>query len=1120
MSHIPIKQKIVRILFIILLLCTICSASRCQTITANFSNTPVEDVIMEIERQTKMSFIYKNDILGEIMPITASFHRERISNVLKCIFGEKMECLIQKKLIVLYPRSLHNSAKTSTDSIRVNNIRGLVVNANNIPMAGVFVMCHKQKCGTITTDNGIFTLNVPSGSILTFSFIGYETKDVNIGRHNFIRTTMKESQKGIDEVVVIGYGQNVKKNIIGAIDNIKGTEMANRPNATVTQVLQGKSPSVVVQQCNYNPNSLITNLNIRGVSTTNSNSPLIVIDGIVSSDNSLNNINLNDIENVSILKDAGAAAIYGSRSANGVILITTKKGTQGEQTSVKLNMLMGIQTPQLLYQPVPGYRNAEMRNLSLINSGLSAEFSTKSITDLKANQSQERWFLNQIFHTALQQNYNLSIEGSTRKTTYLVSFGYYGQQSNYVGNSDFGVERFNLRSNLNTEIGILKLQTLLSFSRSNNNSTTCTSLERDASRVPTYYYYSMKENGHYLLNDVLSEFNPLGSLEAGGINKQRGNDLTININASINLAKGLQLRGVFGANLNWQHTNIQHKTVAYYTAAADKEPARYDHTTRRSGDLNYNSSLLNSQLLLDYNRKFEHHSVNILLGVTNESSTNESNAITVIHSNADLGTSNGNDTYVKLGDGSWLTPERFSSSSITSLLGRIAYNYKERYYGEFDFRQDESSKFSKSTRWGFFPSLSAGWRISEEPFMAKYRQRVGNIKLRSSYGILGNQTIGAYDRFTTYTLYNYIYSFNNESVTGAGFSIGSNNLKWERTHTLNIGLDADFMGQRLAFTFDCFHKTTKDILMRPVTPSIFGTQQGMQNIGEMSNRGWEFSIRFHARTRQVNHHISANIGDTFNKLRKFPEGEQISKLEEMWILQRTGVSLSSYYGYKTDGYFKDEDEINSTAKPIGVSVKPGDLKFVDRNGDNIIDSNDRVILGNAFPRYTFGLTYNMQWRHFDFGLTINGVGKRDMMVRGELVEPFCSNFSYVIYTHQMDFWTEDNTNARYPRLTAPGSESNSNNYRMGSDIYIFNGAYARLKDITIGYTFPPHISSRLKMKKARVYLTGQNILTLSHNSFIDPESTEFDSRMACTGANIGIGYPRLKYFGMGLDIEF
>lgn len=1093
-----------------------------QTISKAFRHETLKNVLREVEQQTKMSVIYKVDEVNENKDISATFKKTPLKEVLSKVLDDNLEYEIQNKMIIIHKRI--PSAKRLSNPNNQNNkklIKGKVVDEKGEPIIGANVVAKGNKSGSVTDMNGEFEFDASGSNTFIVSYIGYKNLQIPITKKQYYSITMVEDSKLLNEVVVVGYGTVYRKSVVGAVDQVKSSTLENRPVANVTQALQGASPNLIVQQRSFNPNDATMNLNIRGISTTNSNSPLIVIDGLVSDDSSLDKLNPMDIDNISILKDAGTAAIYGSRSANGVILVTTKKGKKNERTTVRVNSMMGWEKPHFLFSPVAGYQNATLKNLALTNSGMNPIFTPEQIRNLAAHQSEEDWFYYQIFRTALQQNHNISVSGGSDKTTYMVSVGYYNQESNYVGNKNFGIQRYNIRSNITTEVGRFKFTTLMAYTRNNSLSTTGSSLEIDASRIPPYYYYKMKtSDGRYLLNDVLSEFNPLGSLEAGGTNKYRNNDFTANVSAELQIIDGLKLKGVLGANVTGDHRYSRHLRVPYYSNEGDTTPARYANETRETSDWNYDAYLINSQILLDYNKTFGKHNFTGLLGATNESFTSTANEINLKYSNIDLGTSASDDAQIVVGGGSSVTPENTLRTSITSILGRLGYSYADKYYAEFDFRYDGSSKFASGYRWGFFPSLSLGWRASEESFMENYKDHVGDLKLRGSYGVLGNQTIGAYDRFTTYDMYTNTYAYNNKTVTGAGFTLGKENLTWEKTRILNLGLDANFLNNNLNVTFDYFYKRTVDILMTPVVPSVFGTTQAMDNIGEMSNKGWELSINYRLKTGQFIHNFTANIGDSFNKVEKFPEKEQITSMEELYKLIRVGVPLGSYYGYKTAGFFKNYEDIEASAIPVGGTVQPGDLKFVDRNKDGIIDSKDRFILGNGFPRYTFGFTYNLNWKNFDLSIFGQGVGKRSMMLRGELIEPFHQNYSYVIYKHQLDYWTPTHTDARWPRLSAAGSTSNSNNFRNGSDLYILNGSYLRIKDITLGYTLPKEWIKKIGMEKLRVYITGQNLFTFSHNSFIDPESSEFNSQMDTSGANSGRNYPTLKYYGFGLDVEF
>ena len=1012
----------------------------------------------------------------------------------------------------------------STSQTKNTLVKGTVKDASGEPLIGVSVSVKgKSGIGTITDINGNFSIQCDANDTLVFSYIGYATLEFPVNGKSSLSISMKEDTKVLDEVIVVGYGTTTRKSAVGAVDQVKADMIENRPVANMTQALQGAAPNVIIQQRNHNPNDNKTNFNIRGISTLNDNSPLFVIDGLVADGESFNKLNPMDIENISILKDAGTAAIYGSRSSNGVVVVTTKKGKKNQRPVVRLSGMIGWENPDILFSPVAGYQNATLRNLAETNAGNAPKYTPDQIRDLAAHQNEESWFFDQIMRTAMQQNYNLSVSGGSEHSTYMISMGYYDQESNYVGNDSFGVQRYNFRTSLSTELGRFKLTGILAYARNNSVSTTGGSLEVDAARTPTYYYYKMKSaDGRYLLNDILSEFNPLGQLEAGGRNKYRNNYINTNVSAEMKIIDGLKLKGVFGADIMNDTRFTRNHAVAYYSSEEATEPRPIKKENNKTSNWNSNAYLINTQLLLDYNKTFGKHTVNGLVGLTNESYTQSSNEIEKKYVDPDLGIATDETTSEPGNITGKTSVDDSNRTSITSFLGRAGYSYADRYYAEFSFRYDGASKFHKDYRWGFFPSVSLGWRPTEESFMEFYKEKIGDLKLRASYGILGSQAIGTYDRFTVYDVYDNSYAYNNKTVSGAGFKLGLENLTWEKTQTFNIGVDASFLQNSLTVTFDYFHKRTNDILMKPLISSVFGTEMPMANIGKMQNQGWDLSVNYRLKTGAFTHNFNFNLGDSWNKVLEFPGDEQITQVEELSRIIRVGVPLNSYYGYKMAGFFQSYDEIEASAIPVGAKVQPGDIKFVDRNDDGIIDSKDKFILGNAFPRYTFGFTYGLNWKGIDFSMFWQGVGKRDMMLRGEFIEPYHANYSYTIYKHQLDFWTPTNTEARWPRLAAPGSDSNRNNYGNGngSDLFLLDGKYLRLKNLTIGYTLPKEWTKHLGMQKARLYINGQNLLTFSNNSFIDPESSEFDSKMSTCGANCGRSYPTLGYFGFGVYIEF
>lgn len=1077
-------------------------------------NSQVKEVLNQIENQSEFFFMYDNKQVDVERKVNMEVNSQSIDQVLEKLFeGTDINYKVVNRQILLYPEDQVSQQKS---------LSGKVTDGSGMSLPGVSVFVKGSTIGTITDSDGNYTLSgISEGAVLQFSFVGMKLQEIKYEKQTSVNVVLTEDLVGIDEVVVIGYGTTQKKNLIGAVDQVGANMLDDRPVGNTSQALQGASANLVIQQKSMNPNDNSMNINIRGISTMNNNDPLIVIDGLITEMESLNKLNPADIDNVSVLKDAGSAAIYGSRSSNGVILVTTKKGSKNNKPVLRFNTMAGIQDPKVLYSPVKGYENALLKNQALINGGSSPIYTPAQIRDLQTN-GEGQWFLDGIMRQALQQNYNASMSGGNENSTYMISAGYYNQESNFVGN--FGVERYNFRTNLVNTYGKVKVSALMAFNRTMQNApnSSAGTLIVDGGRIPNYNTYKMKaENGHYLINDVLSEFNPLGVLEAGGFQKKDDDNFLGSLNIEYELAKGLTAKGLVGMDLSANHRFIRSLEVPFYASETATVPNSFANSNRNTEDYNEKKYILNTQFLLNYDRTFkEVHHVSGLLGVSNESYTRQANEIKQKYTDRDLGLP---ESETIIDPGSYNTPKETQERSIYSLFGRAGYTYMDKYYGELSFRYDGSSKFAEDYRWGFFPSFSAGWRVSEEGFMQSYKDRVGNLKIRSSYGVLGNQNVDDYSYFTTYTVYTNSYGFNNQSVSGTGFSFGNSELQWEQSANFNLGVDATFFKDKFYVSLDYFNKVTSNILLTPVVPTVFGGAVAKENAGEMKNQGWEATLGYRAKTGAFKHNVSFNIADSKNEVTNFGGNEQINSGDQMLKIIREGEALGSYFGYKTDGYFSSYEDIAASALPVGATVQPGDVKYKDLNNDDVIDDKDRQILGNAFPRYTFGLNYELSWKGFDLGMLIQGVGKRDMFLRGELVEPFHSNYSYVMYTHQLDYWTPTNPEARWPRLSSPGSASNTNNYQKSSDIYIFNAAYLRLKNIQLGYTLPNQLTSKIGIQKCRLSVNAQNLFTLAKVSFIDPESTEFGSNMGGTGglgANSGRNYPTLKYYGFGLDIEF
>lgn len=999
-------------------------------------------------------------------------------------------------------------------------LTGRVQDVAKESLVGASVLVKGTTNGTVTDFDGNYKLVCNSGDIVSFSYLGYITKDVKITNQKELNITLDEDNNILDDVVVIGYGTTTRKHIIGATDQVGAKVIENRPVANLTQALQGVSPSLTIQQRNMDPNDNTININIRGVNTTTSNTPLVVIDGMISDVSNMNKLNPADIDNISVLKDAGSAAIYGSRSASGVIIITTKQGKKNTKPQVRFSSLVGVQTPKILYSPLEGWQNATMMNIALANGGKSPAFTPAQIQDLKDHGDAE-WMMDYIFKDALHQSYNLSVSGGSENTTYMVSGGYFDQESNFIG-PNYGIDRYNLRTNITTEYNKFKLNVILGYTRQNAKGDEGGGFKiADAGRTPKYYYNAVKTaDGRYINHSIGG--NVAALLEQGGFNKHSNDQVNIGTSLDYSITKDLKAKGVFGYDLTSNSRFIRRFQYDLYAYGSDKDsaPTRTERASNDAENYSFKGTFINTQLMLDYNKEFGKHRIAGLLGVSQEVLDEKSSDAKMRYVDPELGIPVSEGSQSTIFDDTRTEINGTKQRVIQSLFGRVSYSYADKYYGEATFRTDGSSRFPSNERWGTFPSFSVGWRPTEESFMEDYKSNIGDLKLRSSWGILGNQEIGDYQYFKTYTIYSNTVGFNNTAYSGTGFLEGNPLLTWEKVRTFNVGLDMSFLKNSLNVNFDYFNQKTTDILRRPVTPSTYGTDLGDVNIGTMKNQGWELNMSYSLKHSAFSHMFSFNIANTQNKVVDLGY-EEISTSDNIAFIVAKGLPLGAYYGFKTDGYFQSYDEIANSALPVGITPEPGDVKYIDRNEDGVIDNNDRYYLGDGFPHYTFGFTYNVEYKNFDFSLLAQGVGKRNQALRGDIYVPFHNGSWFpAMFKHQLDTWTPVNTDARFPRLVEDSSPSFTNNWGYASDIYLLDAAYLRLKNIQLGYSLPANIAKKLTLQKVRFYVNAQNLFTLSKNSFIDPESSEFGSELNKGGANSGRNYPTLKYYGFGIDIEF
>lgn len=984
-------------------------------------------------------------------------------------------------------------------SAQKNNVpvSGIIKNVAGELVVGASIVEKGTLNGTTSDVNGSFTIKVPIGAVLQISYVSFESQEIVVNDTKPINITLKDEMTTLQEFVVVGYGTQKKANLTGSVSTVTSKTIASRPVVSATQALQGTMPGLIIQQNSSEPGSGMA-INIRGLGTLGNNNALILIDGVQGN---LQNINPSDIESVTVLKDAASSAIYGSRAANGVILISTKSGSSSKARA-SYNFIYGIQQPTNLPKYADSWIYADLRNEALVNSGQAAKFTPEQIQDFKLNGPNDNWINDLYRKSAPQVNHNLTFDGGNDKTKFLLSLGYLNQESLFNG-PDYGLKRYNGRLNVESKINN-RLKVGGKFAFANNkikeHAYWTSWIIEQATRMPPIYPIT-DTAGNYTLPSG-SNGNSLARLEKGGERIYTNDEFTGNVDFEYTFTNELSLKGFIGGALSENQSHEFRKSIDYapYVGGGDNESSVTESFVR--------SFLLNDYLTLNYNKKIQKHEIKGMLGASSESNKwNNFNVRRINVTGNDFGVlSNGQKTD-ELGTGG-----SGGSWALNSLFGRVNYTYSDKYLMEMNFRYDGSSRFASDHRYGFFPSVSLGWKISEENFMKPLKSVLSSMKIRGSWGQVGNQEIGLYQYLRTVSMNNNAYVFNNKQASGAYFSEANTVITWETSTMLDLGFDASVFENKFVFTFDYYNKLTDNILLNLPVPAIFGGGAPTQNAGSVRNQGYELSGTYNFATGPVKQSITFNLSDNINQVVD-TKGQFWVNGSDITTIIKEGYPIGSYFAYKTDGFFQNQDEVDKGPKPtFASSVKPGDIRYVDKNGDNKIDEQDRFVLGNTFPRFPFGFNYKLDVKGFDFSLFIQGVGKRSVWIRGEAVEAFHNNNEGPLMDFHIDRWTPENPDATYPRLTV-GSESTNN--AAHSDFWIENAAYVRLKNIQFGYTLPAGISKKAGISQVRIYFSGQNLWTYTKlKAGYDPEV--YDPNTAGSGRV----YPVSKIYALGLDVTF
>lgn len=1096
--------RIMRISTFLLMVCVFCSYagnahSQNAKVSIRMNNVKLDKILNEIENQTDYLFIYNNQV--DINKITSvKVKNEAVAQVLdKILSGTGINYELEGTHIILTTeaiKDLHAQQQAKT-------VTGTVTDVSGEPIIGANIRIKGTTTGTITDIDGNFSIEAEPQSVIEVSYIGYLTQETVINNQKSIRFLLKEDTKTLDEVVVIGYGVQKKADLTGSVANINTEKLNTQSNANIGQALQGKIAGVDIVSQGGAPGSG-TRIMVRGIGTLNNASPLYIVDGMYM--NSIDHINPNDIASIDVLKDASSAAIYGSRAANGVIIVTTKEGSNTEgKPIIDLSVNLGISTASKFLDMLDAKGWAEVTTIARQAIGKPA---LDMATDL-ANKPDNDW-QDIMFRPALMQNYNLSVKGGGKYSTYYTGLGYFNQDGIVKGTN---YQRYNIQSKNDYKRGIFSAGTnlIISFSHDKplHQELRGGMIGTILQSVPTLEKYDDTREGGYggTYGDVVNIPHPLAIIDDNIMDRYNENvKIFANLYAQIELFKGLKYKLNLTPDFSFErYKNYLNK---YDFGLATNSITQLTERQRRRRNILVEN-------LLTFDRTFGEHKISALAGYTYQDSRfrhiqaygeglpqglEEIDAATTNRSNE------GN---------SW-------RSVLTSILGRVFYSYQNKYLFTATIRRDGSSKFGKNNRYGYFPSFSLGWNVAEEKFMENVHW-LDQLKLRGGYGVLGNQEIDNYQYSSTITT-GINYPDGNGGLLQGAFpkNFANPDIKWEETAMTNVGIDFMAFNNRLSLTADYYVKNTKDILLTvPIPISSGGANDPIRNAGKIRNNGFEFNLGW---MDQPNPDISygINLIGSFNKNKVIAMGSESGSIKGGSTNQnittsetKAGYPIGGYWLISTAGYFNSQEEVDAYAKDgkkIQPAAEPGDIKFVDANNDGVINDDDRVFQGSPFPDFTFALNGNMRYKNFDLSIGLQGVlGNKIYNATRQTLEDVTKGSNFLASC--LDYWTPENKNASHPRLTWDDPNRNT---RAESDRYLENGSYLRLRSVQLGYTFP-QTWFKGAIQHARVYINAENLFTITSYSEYSPDVNADNANYRGFDNFI---YPTNRTFMLGLNVTF
>jgi TonB-dependent starch-binding outer membrane protein SusC len=1084
-----------------------------KEVTVKIENVSLKEAIQNIQEQTKVKFVYTSRVkLNE--KVSLNTERAKLSFVLdKLLSPHKIGYRVINDQIVLMVEKGQTKAlgeatinDETTEQVPSVTVTGVVTDQSGEKLPGVNIAIKGTSLGTTSNANGEYSLSVPSDkSVLIFSFVGYTTREIIIGGKTNLNVALQVDNKALDEVVVVAYSTTKKANLTGAVSSIKMADIDGLPISNAATALQGRMAGVTVSSFTGQPGKNDPVVRIRGIGTFGNNNPLVIIDGIPNEVGALGDISVDDIENISVLKDAASASIYGVRAANGVILVTTKRGKEGKP-KIQYRATRSTQTPLVKPRYMDGVQWATAYNDFLVETGATPVYDATMLQKIKDQSDPDNfanvdWF-DEVYKPAPLNMQFLSVSGGTEATKYLVSMEYLDQKGIMVNtNSDRVQLRVNLDSKISNHLSFgvnlrgIKQSINEPIAAANQNDEGDNGINRVISgftRPTVAPRYSFGEFGLFDGTALAQIKNPIKLLY-----EQKNNTNNYRLDGKV----FAQLKFLKDFNFTTSLGLVYNSTLRYTFS-----PSVYSF--RPDGTLvnplpgissATNSSALSTRYLVENLLRYEkvfnkQHDVKVLLGQTAQH--DEGNSF-----NAAIRNLPSNDIVV-LGASSELPSNGGSASglSLQSFLGRINYAFNEKYLLELNARIDGTSRLPSSEQYPLFPSASVGWILSNENFFKKFTKVVDFLKFRASWGELGNQEIGNYAFTQNYAL-NQNYMFNNVLSQGAAITaLANEKIKWEKTTQLNFGLDAELLNRKIRIEADYFDKNTTDILVDLPIPGTLGVGAApLQNVGVVNNKGFELLVNHQNRIGKFEYDISVNGAMITNTITN-------TAGRENWIsgntINQVGNPINSYYGLISEGLFRTQEQIAASPKQLGVTPRVGDIKYTDTDGNGDVTLADRVIVGNPFPKLTYGINIGFKYAGFDLTSFFQGVSGIQRYYEDQAAMNLRAQ-KLIIWNER---WTVNNPNGDLPRW---GNATNNNLY---STFRLQDASYTRLKNLEIGYTIPKKLLSAAHISNLRIYFNGVNLLTRAQNQDYDVEKSDNDAR--------SLDYMNTKSISFGLSATF